>query len=107
MTRLGYALCTLYTGAFTWLAWQTATAYGREPLWSTALNAAIAVILVIAFVQQLELADRQRETARLQQQEARRQLVTEGRPLNAHEAAAFNRLAASINLPDDPRSSAA
>jgi low affinity Fe/Cu permease len=108
VTRLRYALCTIYTAAFVWLAWQTVTTYGREPLWSTALSVAVSVVLVIAFIQQLELADRDREAARLRQQETRRRLVAEGQPLDAHEAAAFNRLAASVNLPgpDEPRSAA-
>lgn len=108
MTRLGYALCTVYTAAFVWLAWQTVVAFNREPLWSTALNVATSFVLVIAFVQQLELADARRELAGHQHQEARRRRVVEGRPLDAHEAAVFNRLAASVNLPgpDEPRSAA-
>lgn len=105
MTRGSRALCTLYLTASAWLICCTAHTYGHAPTWYTALNAAGAVVLLIAFVQQLDLREARQHIAALHETAAREHEQRNGRPLNQLEAAMWIGLAAQLT-DDDPRNSA-
>lgn len=72
MTRLACVLCGLYLAVFVWLAWWTGTTASRAPLWFTTGNAAAAIVLVIAVIQQLDNADLRYENTELRERETRR-----------------------------------
>jgi low affinity Fe/Cu permease len=106
VTRLAAALCALYTLTFVWLAWSTVSTFSSAPLWSTVFNVAASLVLVIAFVQQLQLGDALRLIADLEDQARREHEARNGRPLDRQEAAAWWELAEQLTEPDDPRSAA-
>lgn len=95
------ALCTLYLTAAAWLIWCTAQACGHAPLWLTALNTAASIVLLIAFVQQLNLRDARRHIAVLHESAAREHEAFNGRPLTQLEAFMWEGLAEQLTEPDD------
>ncbi|MGW2720819.1 hypothetical protein [Streptomyces sp. NPDC001492] len=95
------ALCTLYLAASAWLIWCTAQTSGHAPFWHTALNAAASVVLLAAFVQQLDLRDARRHIAVLHESAARKHEAFHGRPLTQLEAFMWEGLAEQLTEPDD------
>ncbi|GED89354.1 hypothetical protein [Streptomyces sp. 6-11-2] len=103
MTRGSRALCALYTATALWLGYCTLQQAHYGQLWPAALLAVASLAPIIGVIRETVLADERHQLAALAERDAR---PGHGRPLTAHEQAAFNRLALAIELPNDPRNTA-
>jgi hypothetical protein len=105
MTNQGRALCTLYTAVTLWITWCTVRTFGHVPLWTSITMAAASIAPICAGLRESTHADELR-ALRVELERAVRPAVV--RPvISPAETARFWELAAQLDTPDDPRSSAA